>query len=222
MDRSWAPPAPIDPGLPPVRDDGVWDGRERRANADHDREPNATRSTSPRQAAKGAAKRADGALRVAGALDTVTANGAVVLHDRDVPNARGNIDHLVIARTGVWIIATKSWEGRVERRTGLRPSQPLLFVKGHDRTGLVEDLDWQIRAVRAAIAPIGFEEAPITGVLCFTGSHRGWFAKPLNVRGVLVTWPDKLAAAIDGAGGTDAATINLVAQQLSSKLPAVR
>src|ERR1700728_1725785 len=39
---------------------------------------------------------------------------AVLLHDRRVPGDRRNIDHLVVAASGVWVIDTKRWSGLVE------------------------------------------------------------------------------------------------------------
>jgi hypothetical protein len=41
----------------------------------------------------------------------------VVLHDRRIPGRRSNIDHLVIARSGVWVVDTKRYRGKVERRS---------------------------------------------------------------------------------------------------------
>lgn len=37
--------------------------------------------------------------------------GCYVLHDIMLPGARGNIDHVVIARSGVAVIETKNWRG---------------------------------------------------------------------------------------------------------------
>jgi hypothetical protein len=42
----------------------------------------------------------------------------VVLHDRAVPGSRANIDHLVIASTGVWVIDTKSARAPLRIRRG--------------------------------------------------------------------------------------------------------
>jgi hypothetical protein len=168
------------------------------------------------------AKGAAGERRVGAMLDSLTESGAVVLHDRRVPNTRGNIDHLVVAASGVWIVDAKNWEGRVERRWVGRPAQRVLYVNGHNRMKAVENLGWQIEAVRAALTPIGFADAPVTGVLCFTGATWGLLAKPIRFRNALVTWPAKLVAEIADGPPTDPATINLVAQQLSSQLPPVR
>jgi Nuclease-related domain. len=37
----------------------------------------------------------------------------VVLHDRVIPGAPGNIDHLVIGPTGIFVVDSKVWAGRV-------------------------------------------------------------------------------------------------------------
>lgn len=35
----------------------------------------------------------------------------ITLHNRRMPSDRGDIDHLAIGPTGVWVIDTKDWEG---------------------------------------------------------------------------------------------------------------
>jgi hypothetical protein len=57
-----------------------------------------------------------GEARVGGVLDAWAATvGAVVLHDRKIPGSRANIDHLVIARSGVWSIDAKEYKGAVAK-----------------------------------------------------------------------------------------------------------
>ena len=51
---------------------------------------------------------AAGERRLARRLNDELADIAVVLHDREVPNTRGNIDHLVVAPSGIWIIHAKN------------------------------------------------------------------------------------------------------------------
>jgi hypothetical protein len=52
---------------------------------------------------------ARGEEKLAEALD-----GFTVLHDRRVPGTRGNIDHIVIAPAGVFVVDAKSYEGSIE------------------------------------------------------------------------------------------------------------
>src|SRR5713226_5836805 len=37
-----------------------------------------------------------------------------LLHDRRMPTGRGNIDHIAVAATGVYVIDTKRYRGRIE------------------------------------------------------------------------------------------------------------
>jgi hypothetical protein len=51
-------------------------------------------------------------------LDRLPARRWTVIHDLSVPGSRANIDHLVIGRTGVWVVDTKTTRAPV--RTGWR------------------------------------------------------------------------------------------------------
>lgn len=152
----------------------------------------------------------------------MTSDVAIVLHDRKVPKTRGNIDHLVVASSGVWIIEAKNYTGKVEERDigGWLSTNIQLFVDGRNQTKLVTGLDWQIAAVRAALEPIGFAEVPVHPVLCFTNSEWPLFARPLHIAGVTVTWATKLFEAIRVPGSLDISTVDTLARHLSAKLPA--
>lgn len=147
---------------------------------------------------------------------------AVLLHDRKVPRTRGNIDHIAIAASGVWIIDTKRYRGKVERRDvgGFFRSDVRLYVGGRDRTKAVAGLGWQIDAVRAVIDD---ESIPVHPTLSFVGAD--WplfFAKPFRLNDVWVSWPAKLAELVleDGPLGPD--DVERVARQLAERLPAIR
>jgi hypothetical protein len=170
------------------------------------------------------AKGAEGERRLARRLTNDLGDAAVVLHDRQVPKTRGNIDHLVIAPSGIWIVDAKNYKGKVELRDcgGWFSTDLRLYVNNRDQTKLVDGLTWQIDAVRTALSPIGFGEAPLHPTLCFTNSEWGLFAKPIRMKDVLVTWAGKLVDAIREPGPLDAAAIDLLAREFSSKLPASR
>jgi hypothetical protein len=154
-------------------------------------------------------------------LDGIDDVGVLVLHQRSAPATRGTIDHVVVAVSGVWVVASKYHAGKVARRDGTDPpSRPLLFVGKHNVTGLVDDLRWQTAAVRAALTPIGFDDVPVTGVLCLSGAVWGWFAKPIHMGEILVTWPDRLLAEINGAALIGPAEIDYIGEHLGSQLHA--
>jgi len=66
------------------------------------------------------------------------AASARVLTDRHVPgDSEANIDHVVVASSGVWIIDSKKWKGEIHYRSPKFPStdpRRYLYVGGVDRT----------------------------------------------------------------------------------------
>ena len=64
---------------------------------------------------------AAGEVATAGVLGRLDGRDWVALHDLAVPGSRANIDHLVIGRTGVWVVDTKTTRGRARKSlTGVR------------------------------------------------------------------------------------------------------
>lgn len=61
---------------------------------------------------------AEGERRTAEVLDALPARRWAVWHDLAVPGSRSNIDHLVIGRTGIWVVDTKTTRARI--RSGWR------------------------------------------------------------------------------------------------------
>ena len=98
-----------------------------------------------------------------------------MLHDRRIPGSRANIDHLVVAASGIWIIDAKSYKGKVEQRDVGKWLQTdnRLYVNGRDQSKLVGGLARQINAVLEAI-----EDADIrvSAALCFVDSE--WVCSP--------------------------------------------
>ena len=66
----------------------------------------------------------------------------------------------------------------------------------------------------------GFDEAPVHPSICFTDAEWGFFSKPIRLNGVLVTWSKDLVEQIRMPGPYDMTTIDLLARELSDKLPA--
>src|SRR4029079_13824177 len=65
-----------------------------------------------------------------------------VLHDRRVPGTRGNIDHVVVAPAGVFVIDAKRYEGRIEVRNRCNIFRPnhRLYVGRRDCSALADGL----------------------------------------------------------------------------------
>jgi hypothetical protein len=171
------------------------------------------------QTTKAWAAGAAGEERVAQVLQERLGATAVLLHDRKVPGTRGNIDHLAIASSGVWIIDAKRYKGKVEQRDvgGWFKTDLRLYVGGRDRTKTVTGLGWQIEAVTTALEG---QEVPIQTALSFVGAE--WpifFAKPFRLDGVWISWPAKLADLIAAPGPLTDEDIDRVARRLSARLP---
>lgn len=109
---------------------------------------------------------AGGEERVARFLAKHLRDDARVLHDRRIPRTRANVDHIAVAPSGIWVIDTKRYQGRVAiRKLWLRPAK--LTIAGRDKTRLVESLDWQVGLVKAAALPIApSAPSPRRSVFC--------------------------------------------------------
>ena len=171
-----------------------------------------------------ASRRSPSAPLAQAVVDCGSSDIAVVLHDRKVPNTRGNIDHLVIAPNGIWIIDAKNYSGKVERRDvgGWFSVDVRLYVDNRNQTKLVDALNWQVEGVRAALTPIGFGDAPVHPSICFTNSEWGLFAKPIRMNGIVIAWATNLIDQVRAPGPLDASAIELLARHLSAQLPASR
>jgi hypothetical protein len=195
------------------------------ASVGHDARPNPVRTISgdARPSNTWMSNAAD-AARLSARLRTDLAGRAVVLDDRRVPPTKSNIDHLVIAPSGVWIVGAKHHTGKVVHRDigSFLRTETRLFVDGHDRTALVAGLDCQVTAVRHALAVAGIDNVPVRPVLCFTSSEWGLLAKPFTINGVLITWATKLSQRIlDGPPAHHSEPMHLAAV-LGAALPAAR
>lgn len=67
---------------------------------------------------------------------------AILLNDRKVPKSKANIDHIVVASSGVWVVDANNYSGLIQRRDvgGLFKVDERLFVSGRDRSKIVQGL----------------------------------------------------------------------------------
>ncbi len=87
---------------------------------------------------------AEGERRTGLLLDGLPSRGWTVRHDLRVPGARANIDHVVIGRTGVWVVDTKTTRAAVGARW-----RKVYFG---DRPLDVESLRWEAQVVADRLA----------------------------------------------------------------------
>ena len=152
--------------------------------------------------------------------------GVPILHDRAMPGSRANIDHLAVAPSGVYVIDVKRYKGKIEVR---RPSfgDEKLLIAGRDKTKLVEGLKRQVDAVRVALASLA-GPPPVHGCFCFVnpdgqagGSGLPGF-RTLEVDGLPLYYPRKLAKRLNLPGEIDDAQTQLLVDLLVQRFPPAR
>ena len=159
-----------------------------------------------------------GEQAVAASLEQRTARGpAIVLHDRRMPCGRGNIDHLAVAPSGVYVIDAKNIRGKVRVANPLFGGQRLM-INGRDRSALIDGLDRQVHAVRGVLAAGGRAEVPVQGVLCFTTADLPLLGT-LNMRGHLLLYRRALGRRLNASGPLGHPAIETLARLLVDALP---
>lgn len=156
---------------------------------------------------------AEGEKRAATRLEgLLTGTGVILLHDRRIPGTRANIDHLAVGAGGVTVIDTKRLAGRVEVRG--RGARAELRVAGRRRSGLLDGMERQLAAVRAAVGDVDVRAA-----LCFVDTAGLPLLGRLEPRGVLVDGPRAVARLAARPGGLEPPAVSTVAARLDSALP---
>jgi Nuclease-related domain len=160
---------------------------------------------------------AGGEEHVAKFLAKYLNDGVVVLHDRCIPRSRANIDHIAVAPSGVWVIDSKRYKGKVA------VSKPLfgkakLTIAGRDKSKLVEGLAKQVALVEAAMPEVA-PGVQVRGALCFVDADLPMLGK-LSFNGYPLLYPRPLAKRINGDGPLAGKRVRGVAAELARRFPA--
>ncbi len=151
-----------------------------------------------------------------------TIPGVTVLHDRRAPGTPANIDHLVVAPAGVFVVDAKLYGGRIEVRDvgGFFRTDLRLYVGGRDHSKLAEAMAWQVTAVERALQAAAREAMPpITPVLCFIKGDLPWFRPPDSYRGVRLESERSIRTLVTGAQVLDGAAVERLARILATAFP---
>jgi len=145
----------------------------------------------------------------------------VVLNDRRVPGTRGNIDHLVIAPAGIFVVDAKRYDGRLRIRDkgGFFRTDERLYVGGRDCSHLADNMSWQVKAVETLLVSVG-HKVVITPVLCFIGVDWPLLFPPDSFRGVQLEDPRSLRKLITRTQVLEAGEIDKLARILATGFPA--
>ncbi len=159
-----------------------------------------------------------GTLTTARPLAT-SGSRVVAIHDRLGSGTTGGIGHVVVAPTGVWVIGTQHNGGRVARKDvgGLLGTDVRLYVGGCDRSGLVPAIWKEVAALRGALGT-EWADVPVRPMLCFVGSNRGWLARPFELHGVVVAWPEAARALLARPGPYRPDRVERMAAALEERL----
>lgn len=110
-----------------------------------------------------------------------------ILNDRRVPGTKGNIDHILVAPVGVFVVDAKYYKGLIQVRDvgGLFKTDKRLYVGSRDCSRLAESMGWQVVAVRRALLAARVDPIPpVTPVLCFVDGEWPLLFSPDEFNGV--------------------------------------
>jgi len=148
---------------------------------------------------------------------------SVILTDRQVPGTKSNIDHIVVAPSGVWIIDSKVWKGKIEYKSAtMMGTAKRLFVGGKDRTSAVEAI---YNLVIPVAQTIGDRSVPIKPALVFidgdwsdASAGRIITSKPYQHLSVWISWPKAIWRKINEPGPLDPDAIKQIGADLDAAL----
>jgi len=174
-------------------------------------EPQSTRAWA--QGARGEEELAESLARVP---------GVAVLHDRQAPGTPANIDHLVVAPAGVFVVDAKGHQGmiRIRDRGGLFRTDLRLYVGHRDCSDLAEDMGWQVAAVERVLRSADLKVMPpITPVLCFVNGEWPLFRPPDSYRGVRLESKRSIRELVTRGQVLDGAAIERLTRILANAFP---
>jgi hypothetical protein len=154
------------------------------------------------------------------AAELATVPGLRVLNDRRVSGTNGNIDHIVIAPAGVFVVDAKNHKGKVEiknRGWFLKPDYRLT-IGGRVRSSMVDGLDWQVGAVTATLQA-GHLMPPVVPVLCFLEAEWPLAGAPEEFRGVRLESPGSIKRLVTNRPILDGDQIAKITAVLTARLP---
>jgi hypothetical protein len=148
--------------------------------------------------------------------------GLIVLHDRRVPGTRGNLDHIVVAPAGVFVVDAKHLEGTIEVRDygGWFRTDLRLTVGRRNKSSLAANMGWQVESVTKALTDASVDPMPsITPVLCFVDGSWPLFRPPSVFEGLLLESERSIVPLFTASAALDDASIDRIARLLAAAFP---
>lgn len=175
-----------------------------------------------RDAAASWGKGSSGESRLASFVAREVGDLVIPLHDRMIPGTRGNIDHIFVAATGIWVVDSKAYKGKVQRREvgPIWKRTNELWIGGRNRTKLAHGLERQVAAVIAALKrDETFKGTNVHGALCLVESEWSLFDFPFLIGNVWVFYAGALRKHLKKSGPLSRETMERIAHRLDLSLP---
>jgi hypothetical protein len=137
----------------------------------------------PSEQARAWQRGAQGERRTARLLRRLARDGYVVFHDLGVPGSDANVDHLVIGRSGVFVIDSKQWTGHVHQG-----ADGLAWHNHYPLDRTLQTVRWEAEAVSCMLG------SRATALLCVHGAHV--YRGGLNIQGVAIVPAGRLRDAL--------------------------
>ena len=167
-------------------------------------------------------KGSEGESKLAAFVAREVGDRVIALHDRLIPGTRGNIDHIFVAPTGLWVVDAKAYKGKVESRDvgPIWRRENQVYVGGRNRTERARAVEKQVAAVIAALrADPTLKGTDVHAALCFVESVWGLLDFPFQVGNVWVLYPGALKKRLRKDGPLAAEVRERVARRLDLSLP---
>ena len=155
------------------------------------------------------------------AQELATVDGLRILNDRSVSGTKGNIDHIVVAPAGVFVVDAKLYAGliRVRNVGGWFRRDERLYVGSRDCTKLARGMAWQVDAVTAALESECVDPIPpVMPVLCFVDGEWPLLRPPRSFEGVRLATPRSLRTVIADSPHLGPERIDKITRVLASAL----
>jgi hypothetical protein len=163
-----------------------------------------------------------GESRLAAFVTKEVGDAVIPLHDRLIPGTRGNIDHIFIASTGIWVVDAKAYEGKVVRREvgPLWRRTNEVYIRGRNRSNLANGVNKQVSAVIAALKPDpSLTGTEVNAALCLLDSEWALLDFPFQIGSVWVLYPAALRKRLKKKGALSRGTMERIARRLDLSLP---
>jgi hypothetical protein len=153
-----------------------------------------------------------GEERVGELLDSLGRAGVRAVHDRSVPGSDANLDHVVAAPSGIYVVDAKNWSGRVSI-SGSR-----LWQNDRQRDEVVGAAAAQAAVVQRLVDDLNPPRPiPVRALVCFAGDAR--LGHPERLGDVGLVDLDQLADVItSGEPELAPVEVEFVAKQFATRL----